>query len=207
VCRDTLYADLRGQPPPQFFIPYVQQTQIRRLTYQIRTAVSPESIIPALRSVIHTIDPELPLVNVRTQRDQIDADLQNDRLFVTLTSVFGALALVLASVGIYGVMGYSVARRTNEIGIRMALGALPRQVLAMVLREASWLSALGVATGVSASFLLSRLAKSMLFGIAPNDPATLWGAVFLLLTVALAASWIPARRAANVQPIDALRRD
>ena len=207
VCGDTLYADLSGQPPPQFFIPYVQQTQIRRLTYQIRTGVRPEAIVPALRRVMHTTDPELPLVNVRTQREQIDSDLQDERLFVTLTSVFGMLALVLASVGIYGVMAYSVARRTNEIGIRLALGAIPRQVLAMVLREASWLSAVGVASGVGASFLFSRLAKSMLFGIAPYDPATLWGAALLLLTVALAASWIPARRAAKVQPIEALRRD
>jgi len=114
---------------------------------------------------------------------------------------------VLASVGIYGVTAYSVAQRTNEIGIRLALGAIPRQVLAMVLREASWLSAAGVATGVGAAFLVSQFAKSMLFGIAPYDPVTLWGAVSLLLIVALGASWIPARRAAKVQPIDALRRD
>ena len=207
VCADTLYADLSEPPPPQFFIPYVQQTQIRRLTYQIRTAVRPETIVLAVRRVVHAADPQLPLVNVRTQQEQIDSDLQGERLFVTLTSVFGMLALVLASVGIYGVMAYSVARRTNEIGIRLALGAMPRQVLAMVLREASLLSAAGVATGVGASLLMSRLAKSMLFGIAPNDPATLWGATSLLVTVALGASWIPARRAAKVQPIEALRRD
>jgi predicted permease len=207
VCADTLYADLIGARPPQFFIPYVQQTQIRRLTYQIRTGVQPEAIVPALRRVVHTADPELPLVNVRTQREQIDSDLQDERLFVTLTSVFGMLALVLASVGVYGVTAYSVARRTNEIAIRLALGAIPRQVVAMVLREASWLSAVGIATGVGASFLLSRLAKSLLFGIAPYDPATLWGAALLLATVALGASWIPASRAARVQPIEALKRD
>ena len=102
---------------------------------------------------------------------------------------------------------WRISRAHNEIGIRLALGAVPRQVLAMVLREASWLSAAGVAIGVGASLLLSRLARSMLFGIAPHDPATLWGAALLLLTVALAASWIPARRAAKVQPIEALRRD
>jgi predicted permease len=207
VCGDTLYTDLRGQPPPQFFVPYAQQTQIRRLTYQIRTAAKPEAIVPALRQVVHTADPAVPLVSLRTQREQIDSDLQDERLFVALTSAFGVLALVLASVGIYGVMAYSVAQRTNEIGIRLALGAIPRQVLAMVLREASWLSAVGVAAGVGASFLVSRLARTMLFGIAPHDPSTLWAAVLLLLTVALAASWIPARRAARVQPVDALRRD
>jgi ABC-type antimicrobial peptide transport system permease subunit len=146
------------------------------------------------------------LVHVRSQAEQIDSDLEEERLFVALTSGFGMLALVLASVGIYGVMAYSVAQRTNEIGIRLALGAVPRQVLGMVLREASWLSAAGIAAGVCASLLLSRLVKSMLFGIAPYDPATLWGAILLLLTVALAASWIPARRAARVQPMEALRR-
>jgi predicted permease len=207
VCGDTLHADLHLQPPPQFFVPYVQQNSIRRLTYEIRTRTKPESIVPALRRVVHAADPELPLVHVRTQQEQIDTDLEEQRLFVALTSSFGLLALVLASVGIYGVMAYSVARRTNEIGIRLALGAVPRQVLAMVLREASWLSALGIASGIAASLLLSRLVKSMLFGIAPYDAATVWVAVLLLLTVALGASWIPARRAARVQPMEALRRD
>lgn len=207
VCGDTLHADMHEPPPPQFFIPYVQQTSIRRLTYEIRTKTKPESIVPALRRVVRAADPELPLVHVRTQQEQIDSDLEEERLFVTLTSGFGMLALVLASVGIYGVMAYSVAQRTNEIGIRLALGAIPWQVLAMVLREASWLSAAGVAAGVGASFVLNRLVKSMLYGIAPYDPVTLWGAVLLLLMVALGASWIPARRAARVQPMEALRRD
>ena len=207
ICADTLHADLNRQAPPQFFVPYVQQTSIRRLTYQIRTRTKPESIVPALRRIVHAADPELPLVHVRSQEEQIDTDLEEERLFVALTSGFGLLALVLASVGIYGVMAYSVAQRTNEIGIRLALGAIPRQVLGMVLREASWLSAAGIAAGVGASLLLSGLVKSMLFGIAPYDPATLWTAILLLLAVALAASWIPARRAAKVQPMVALRRD
>ncbi len=207
VCADTLHSDLHNPAPPQFFIPYIQQASIRRLTYAIRTRTKPESIVPALRRAVHAVDTELPVVRVRTQQEQIDRDLEEDRLFVALTSGFGVLALVLASVGIYGVMAYSVAQRTNEIGIRLALGAIPRQVLAMVLREASWLSAAGVAIGIGASLLLNRLVKSMLYGIAPYDPATLWGAVTILLAVALAASWIPARRAAKVQPMEALRRD
>jgi predicted permease len=205
VCADTLYADLHGVAPPQLFLPYAQQPQIRRLTYQIRTQTSPDAIVPALRRVVHAADPQLPVVNIRTQQEQIEADLHDERLFVTLTSGFGMLALVLAAVGIYGVMAYSVARRTREIGIRLALGAVPRQLLAMVLREASWLSAMAVAIGVGTALLLSRLLKSMLFGIAPDDPATLGGAALLLMMVALAASWIPARRAASVEPMEALR--
>ena len=126
---------------------------------------------------------------------------------MSLTSAFGLLALVLASVGIYGVMAYSVAQRTREIGIRMALGAIPRRILAMVLREAASLSAAAIGIGVAASFPAAQLVKSMLFGIAPTDPATVWGAAVLLMIVALGASWIPARRAANVEPMEALRRD
>lgn len=137
VCRDTLYDDLHGAAPPQLFVPYVQQTQVRRLTYQIRTQTKPEAIVPVLRRIVHAADPALPLVNVRTQQDQIDVDLADERLLVSLTSAFGLLALVLASVGIDGVLAYSVAQRTKEIGIRMALGAIPRHILTMVPREAA----------------------------------------------------------------------
>jgi predicted permease len=207
VCRDTLYDDLHGAAPPQLFVPYVQQTQVRRLTYQIRTQTKPEAIVPALRRIVHAADPALPLVNVRTQQDQIDVDLADERLLVSLTSAFGLLALVLASVGIYGVLAYSVAQRTKEIGIRMALGAIPRHILTMVLREAASLSAAAIALGMSASFVVTRFVRSMLYGVAPSDPATLWGAAVLLMIVALGASWIPARRAASVQPMEALRRD
>ena len=207
VCGDTLYDDLHGVPPPQVFIPYVQQTQVRRLTYQIHTLTTPAAIVPALRRVVHAADPALPLVSVRTQQEQIDSDLADERLLVSLTSAFGFLALVLASVGIYGLMAYSVAQRTREIGIRMALGAIPRQILTMVLREASALSAAATVLGVCASLLAMRSVKSMLFGIAPSDPATVWGAAVLLMIVATGASWIPARRAASVHPMEALRRD
>jgi ABC-type antimicrobial peptide transport system permease subunit len=180
---------------------------VRRLTYMIRTQVAPETIVPALRKVLHAADPALPLVAVRTQQAQIDEDLADERLLVSLSSIFGVLALVLASVGIYGVMALSVAQRTREIGVRMALGALPRQILAMVLREASSLSVMAIAAGVGASILSARFMKSVLFGVASSDPITRWSAAGLLLIVALASSWIPARRAAHVHPMDALRRE
>jgi len=207
ICADTLYSDLHEPPPPQFFVPYVQQTQVRRLTYQIRTRTAPEAIIPALRQVVRAADPALPLVNVRSQQDQIDADLMDERLLVSLTSGFGLLALVLASVGIYGLMAYSVAQRTREIGIRMALGAFPRQILTLVLRESFSLSSAAVALGVTTALLVTRFVRSLLFGIAPSDPAVVWGATALVMFVAVAASWLPAWRAANVQPMEALRRD
>ncbi len=207
ICGDTLYSNLREAPPPQLFVPYVQQTQVRRLTYQIRTRTDPDAIVPALRRVVHAADPDLPLVSVRTQLDQIDTDVTDERLLVSLTSGFGLLALVLASVGIYGLMAYSVAQRTREIGVRMALGAIPRQILTMVLRESFTLSATAIALGVAASMVVTRFVKSLLFGIGPSDPAVLWGATTLLMIVAVAASWLPARRATRVHPMEALRHE
>ncbi len=207
ICGDTRYANLRQEPPPQFLLPYVQQTSVGGMTFEIRTRLTPDVILPALRKVVHDADPDLPLVNVRTQNQQIAADLIQERLFVTLTSGFGILALALASVGIYGVMAYSVAQRTNEIGIRLALGAQPARVRRMILRESTWLALAGIAVGLVAALALTRAVKSMLYGIAPNDPVTLAGGVALLLLVALTASWIPAARAARVQPMRALRHE
>jgi ABC-type antimicrobial peptide transport system permease subunit len=152
-------------------------------------------------------DPDLPLIEVRTQQQQIDAETQNERIFVTLTSGFGMLALTLAAVGIYGVMAYSVANRTNEIGIRLALGAQPRQVLAMILREATWISLAGIVVGLVAALVLAQAVKSMLYGLQPADPVSLTSGALLLVLVGLAASWLPARRAASVQPVEALRHE
>lgn len=207
ICADTLYANLNEAAPPQLFVPYVQQAQVRRLTYQIRTGTMPEAVVPALRRVVHDADPALPLVNVRSQQAQIDSDLTDERLIVSLTSAFGLLALLLAAVGIYGLMAYSVAQRTKEIGVRMAIGAVPRQIVAMVLRESSLLSGTAIAIGLLVTLLATRFLTSMLYGIAPSDPGVVCGATGLLAVVALAASWIPARRASKVHPMEALRRD
>jgi predicted permease len=208
VCADTRYSNLRDDPPPQFFLPFVQQTEVGgSLNYLIRTRFSPEAIVPSLRKVVQQQDPDLPMINVRTQQQQIDAATQQERIFVAMTSSFGMLALALASVGIYGVMAYSVANRTNEIGIRLALGALPRQVLTMVLREAVWISLAGIVVGLSAALVLAQAIKSMLYGLQPADPVSLIGGAVLLIAVGLAASWLPARRAASVQPVEALRHE
>jgi ABC-type antimicrobial peptide transport system permease subunit len=177
------------------------------LVYELQTEVQPESLLPALRNVIRQIDPDLPLINIRTEDQQIDDDLVQERLFVTLTSGFGVLSLLLAAVGIYGIMAYSGANRTSEIGIRLALGAQPRQVRRMILRESTWLTVAGIVVGVVVAFGCTRLIRSMLYGVAPSDPLTLGAGVGLLLGIALAATWIPARRAASVQPMEALRHE
>ena len=208
VCSDTRYNSLRDEPPPQFFLPFAQQASAGgSVTYEIQTRMSPEAIVPLLRKVVQRQDPDLPMINVRTQEQQIAATTQQELIFVAMTSSFGILALALAAVGIYGVMAYSVANRTNEIGIRLALGALPRQVLAMVLRETTWISLVGIAVGVAAALVLAQAVKSMLYGLQPADPVSLIAGAALLIAVGLAASWLPARRAASVQPVEALRHE
>jgi predicted permease len=207
ICADNRYLNLRDDPPPQFFLPYIQQAEVRGMVYQVRTKLAPSALAPALRRVVQSLDRDLPMTDMRTQREQIDATMKIERSFAVLTAGFGLLALALACVGIYGVMAYSVAQRRNEIGIRLALGAQPGQVRGMILGESAWMAVAGIVAGLVAALLLTRLVKSMLFGIQPYDPGTLSAGVLLLLGIALAASWIPARRAAGMQPMEALRHD
>jgi predicted permease len=207
ICADTRYASLRDDPSPQFFLPFVQRTQVGGMTYAIRTRVDAASILPAMRRAVAQIDGSLSISDVHTEQEDIDESLRTERALAALTAGFGLLALALACVGIYGIMAYSVANRRNEIGIRLALGAQPGQVRGMILRESTWLAIAGIVTGVGAALGLMRLVKSMLYGIQPYDPLTMLGGVAILLTVALAASWIPARRAAGVQPMEALRHE
>jgi predicted permease len=207
ICADTRYAQVKDDPPPVFYLPYVQQEHVGGMTYQLRTHTSAAALVPAIEKIVRQFDPDLPLIDVRTEREQIDATMQTERAFATLTVSFGVLALALACVGIYGIMAYTVSQRRNEIGIRMALGAQPAQVRSMILGESTWLAGWGIAVGVVAALGLTQLVKSMLYGIQPHDPMTMIGGVLILLIVALAASWIPARRAARVQPMEALRHE
>jgi predicted permease len=207
ICADTHYASLLRDPPPQFFLPYVQQPQVGSMEYLVRTAMSPAALAPALRRAVQSVDQDLPIIDLRTQREQIDATLQVQRALAALTTGFGLLALALACVGIYGVMAYSVAQRTNEIGIRLALGAQSRQVRTMVLRESVWMAGCGIFAGLASALALTRLVRSMLYGVGPYDPLTMAGGTGLLLAIGLAASWIPACRAAGIQPMEAIRHE
>ena len=207
ICTDTYYSSLRDGTLAQFFMPYVQQKEVRGMTYHLRTTLSTAALAPALRNVVQSIDHDLPVTDLRTQREQINATLQVERALAALTSGFGLLALALACVGIYGIMAYSVAQRTNEIGIRLALGAQPGQVRRMVLRESTWVTLAGIAVGVCGALACTRLVRSMLYGVGPNDPMTILAGTAVLIAVALAATWIPARRAARVQPMEALRHE
>jgi predicted permease len=208
VCADTRYWSLKQEPVAMFFEPYVQTGNLDYgATYEIRTSMNAANLAPALRKAVQSIDPDLPLIDLRTQREQMDAAMQQERIVAALTAGFGMLALTLACIGVYGVMAYSVAQRTNEIGVRLALGALPRQVEGMVLAEAARLGVIGIGVGLGIALLLTRLVKSLLYGLQPTDPTSVAGGAALLVMVGLAASWIPARRAANVQPMEALRHE
>ncbi len=208
VCADTKYYRVRKDVEPTYYTPYWQKQEgNREATFAIATPLQGQSLLPSLRGAMRQVDPNLPMLDVRTQDQQIASNLRQERIFAILTGGFGVLALVLACIGIYGIMAYAVVQRTSEIGVRLALGAIPRQVLTMVLRESSRMSIAGIVFGLAASFVLARFVRSMLYGIAAYDPLTFCGAAVVLLLVALGASWIPARRAASVQPMQALRHE
>ena len=207
ICGDARFDQVRSPVPPTFYAAFTQARDLRDMTFELKTAASEGSILKSVREIVRSIDKDLPVFDVRTQTEQIDATLSRERLFAALASGFGLLALILASVGIYGVMAYAVARRTSEIGVRMALGAQRGQVLRMILREAAFLAAAGITIGILASLGLTRYIRGMLYGLAPSDPLALCGAVLLLLLVVLAAGWLPARRASRLDPMVALRHE
>jgi len=208
VCGDAKYYRVRKSAEPTYYTPYAQQDDgMHGATFAIATKMEGQAFLPSLRDAIREVDPNLPMLDVRTQDEQIAANLRQERIFAILTSGFGVLALVLACVGIYGVMAYSVSQRTNEIGIRMALGARPERVLRMVLGEATWMVLMGECAGIGAALGLARTIASMLYGLKPWDPATFGLSSVLLLLAALGASGYPAWRAAAVQPIEALRHE
>jgi predicted permease len=207
VAADTKHADLRSETPPTFYAFYEQRLELGRMMVALHTAQEPASLLPAARAVVASVDANLPLTDVRTMQEQVKLTTANERIFAQLTSGFGVLALVLASIGIYGIMAYTVSRRTGEIGIRMALGARQAQVLGMVLREVSWMALGGVALGVGAALGLTRLVASMLYGLKAWDPATLAAIAVLLMGIALLAGLGPARRASRIDPTQALRHE
>lgn len=207
VAADVKYADVRDAAPPTLYVPYLQNDDIWGMTFEVKTAASPESVLSEIRRAVAAIDRELPILQVRTQTEQIQAMFSQERVFAVLTGAFSLLALTLACIGIYGVMAYTVSRRTNEIGIRMALGAEARAVLSMILREATLLVVLGVGAGLAGALLAARLVASLLYGLKPTDPLTFAAAAALLLAVALLAGFGPALRAAHVDPLEALRHE
>jgi predicted permease len=202
VVRDAKYNDLRREIHPTMYVPSGDAG-----TFELRTAGDPESLVPSVRAAVRQAGPDLPIVGIETQTQQIDAMLFQERLIARLASLFGLLSLLLASIGLYGLLAYEVTNGTREIGIRVALGAPLAEVLRGVVRHGVTLTAIGAAIGIAGSLAVTRLLGSMLFGVKPSDPVTLIGVSCLLLLVALAACYFPARRATRVDPLVALRHE
>ncbi|MBA3322615.1 MAG: ABC transporter permease [Pyrinomonadaceae bacterium] len=206
VAGDTKYTGLREEIRPTIYLPWQQElASVGSMTFEVRTASDPASFVPTMRQAVREVDSSLPLYNITTQVEQSEQSLTMERMFARLLSLFGLIALALAAVGLYGVMAWSVAQRTNEIGIRMALGAQSKDVLQLVIKRGMALAFIGVFVGLVASIALTRLLKSLLFGVSATDPLTFAGVALLLVAVALLACYVPARRATKVDPMIALR--
>jgi putative ABC transport system permease protein len=206
IVGDIKEEGLQEPNPPQIYLPY-QQWPVQSMAVVLRTAVPPASISQAARRAVHDVDPNLPVSQVRTLEQIVSRSISQPRFYMTLLAAFAALALVLAAIGIFGVLSYAVAQRTREIGIRMALGAQESTVVRLVVREAMLLAAAGVTLGLIAAFFVSHSLEAFLFQTRPTDPLTFAGVATLLAVVALTASYIPARRATQVDPLTALRSE
>jgi predicted permease len=209
VARDARDHSLKDEIPPRYYIPAGQGLEgaIPWPTFAVRTAGDPEQILETVRKTIFSVNGDIPIDNARPLVENVDRANQQPRMIASLCAVFGAVALLLAATGLYGVLSYGVARRTNEIGIRMALGAGRGSVIVMILRETGLMILIGAIAGMAASAAATRLVRSQLFGLSALDPWTMTAAVTILTTVALIAGYIPAARAARVNPTQALRHE
>jgi predicted permease len=205
VVKDAKYMEIAEEPLPAAFYPHSQHRRGFLFNFVARYTGDPKLAMAEIRRAVADIDPNLPVGEVTTLTQVVDDSVVNHRLVAQLSTFFGVLAVFLACIGIYGLMSYAVTRRTNEFGIRMALGAARQDILWMVLREALWLVLVGVAIGVPLASAAGRLAASLLFGLKPNDPLCLGLAMLAIIAVALFAGYLPARRATKVDPMVALR--
>ena len=205
VVRDSKYTDVRDETQRQLFFAYLEESNPRSFTVYVRTSRPPEAAFATIRQVVRDLAPGLPVAATRTLARQVDRSLARERLVAAMSAVFGGLATLLAVVGLYGVMAYTVARRTREIGVRMALGARQADVRWMVIRETLAVTAAGIVAALPAAWWMGRLVSSQLYGVQATDPPTVAAAVTLLGGVSLLAALVPSRRASRVDPMSALR--
>ncbi|MGD0545703.1 MAG: ABC transporter permease [Candidatus Acidiferrales bacterium] len=201
VVRDAKYSNLRQEIAATMYVPQSGMPA----SFEVRTAADPQALLPSIRQVVADLNANIPIFRITTESEQIDRLLFQERLIARLSTFFGLLALVLACVGLYGLLSYEVSRRTREIGIRMALGAQERDVLRLVVKQGLVLALLGAVSGIAVALAVTRYLTSMLYGVHANDPLTIAAVAALLCLVALAACYIPARRATRVDPLVALR--
>ncbi len=205
VVKDIKYTNLRDDIPVQMFIPYMTDHHLGGTTFYLRTSGDAAAVMPLIRARVHDLDANLPLYSMRTEDEQVSNSLLIERMVSGLAGTFGALATLLAGIGLYGVMAYTVERRTREIGIRMALGALRGDVIWLVMREVLVLVAIGVVVGLGSALGLAQYVESQLYGVTRNDPATIALATIGLAMVAAFAGYVPALRASRADPMQALR--
>jgi predicted permease len=207
LAKNARYDDLTGDFPSVVYMPYEQglDVPVDEMTFFVRTAGDPLNYANAVREIVRKADVRIPVTNLQTQTAQIDHEMSQQAMFAKLCTLFALLALAIACVGLYGSMSFTVARRTPEIGIRMALGAQRRVVMMMVIRDVVVMAAVGLAISVPAAFSATRLVESLLYGVTPSDPASLGVAVAILVSAALVAGYLPARRAARIDPMIAIR--
>ena len=205
LVQNSKYSEVKQEVPPLFFAPYRQDSTVGAMNFYVRTSLSPEQLVRTIPPVIAKLDPNLPVEELKTVPQQARENVFLDRMISTLAAAFAVLATLLAAVGLYGVLAYTVAQRTREIGVRMALGADGGRVRGMVLRQVGLMTLIGGALGVAAALALGRAAQSLLFELQGHDPAVFVAAAVVLAVVALGAGYLPARRASQVEPMQALR--
>jgi predicted permease len=207
VARDTKHMNLRAPARPTLYVPLRQQKFLDQLYLYLRTTTPPEQTFAMVRQAMKKIDPGLAVDSLRTMDNQVETTLTNERMIELLAISFGLLATILAGVGLYGVLAYSTAQRTREIGIRMALGSSRLEISRLILMDVLRLAGVGVAVAIPCAVLLGKLVKSQLFGVSTADPFILGAVVLLIAVVALVAAILPARRATTVDPTTALRAE
>jgi predicted permease len=207
VVQNAKYSEVKQKVPPLFFRPYRQDDQLGSASVYVRTAGDPSAFASTVTGVVKDLDPNLPLENLKTLTQQVRDNTFLDRMMSTLSAAFAILATLLAAVGLYGVLAYTVTQRTREIGLRMALGAAPRHVRGMVMTQVGWMVLVGGLMGVLAAYGLGRGAETILYQLHGWDPAVLTISAVLLTMVALSAGLIPAQRASRVDPMTALRHE
>jgi predicted permease len=205
MVKDAKYSEVKDATPPLFFRPYRQSERVGAITFYVRTSGAPEQIIQTIQRLVANVDSNLPVENLRTMEQQVRDNVFLDRMISTMSAGFAVLATLLAAVGLYGVLAYTVAQRTREIGLRMALGAAPNRVRLMVLRQVGLMTVIGGVVGLIGAVWAGRAAKSILYQMEGYDPLVLAGSVVLLALVALGAGFIPAHRASRIDPMLALR--
>jgi putative ABC transport system permease protein len=204
VVRDARYDGPRSDPAPEIFIPHAQNPYLV-LNVVVRTTIDPGALAQSARVHALTVDPDQPVHSITTMERLLDDTLQQDRFAMLFVALFAAAGLVVAATGVYALLAYTVAQRQREIAVRMAIGASPYSVAQLVVIESMMLALAGCVVGALGVIAVSRLVRSILFGIAPQDPLTLGTTATVLLAVVLAASWLPARRAARINPVSAMR--